>query len=185
MRNAQAKFVLAVMFSCLAKVSCAAGLTSFAGIGLGNTTAEISGTNGQAASSGAGYRIVAGNQVSSLFSVEAEYVDLGQFATATSNIAAKGLGIAGVLTMPVTGMFSIYGKAGYARIETIVSPLSAATTAQSDAVAGMALGYGIQIDVAPNASIRLAWDRYKSSVLAGSFTDRIDMNSSGLLILRF
>ena len=187
MTKAQSKFVIAAIFAGLAKVTFAAGLTSYVGVGLGNTSAEVSGPSGQVTTSGAGFRVVAGNQISPLFSVEAEYVDLGQFANATSNIAANGLGISGVLTMPVMGMFSLYGRAGYARIQTTVTPFTGtvATMPLSDTVAGMTLGYGIQMDIAPNASIRLAWDRYKSSALAGPFTDRVDMNSSGLLIFRF
>ena len=96
------------------------------------------------------------------------------------------MGISGVLTMPLTSMFSIYGRAGYARIETTSTPLAGSVaTPLSDTMAGLTLGYGIQIDLAPNASLRLSWDRYKSSTLADSFTDRVDMNSSGLLIFRF
>jgi opacity protein-like surface antigen len=186
MSNAQFRFVIAVFFSCLTKVTFAAGLTSFVAVGLGNTTAEVNSPSGQVTASGSGYRLVAGNQVSQLFSVETEYVDFGQFANSTSKIAAKGLGISGVLTMPLTSMFSIYGRAGYARIETTSTPLAGSVaTPLSDTMAGLTLGYGIQIDLAPNASLRLSWDRYKSSTLADSFTDRVDMNSSGLLIFRF
>jgi hypothetical protein len=84
-------------------------------------------------------------------------------------------------------MFSVYGRAGIARLETTVVPTSgnAPTTPLSDTVAGLSYGYGIQADVAPNASICLSWDRYKSSALAGPFTNRVDMNSSVLLVLRY
>jgi opacity protein-like surface antigen len=183
----QFRIISTVVFLGLAKLGMAAGMTSYVGIGLGNTTAEVNGASGQIAASGAGYRLVAGSQIAQSLSVETEYVDLGEFAGASSNIAAKALGVSGVLTMPVSGMLSIYGKAGLARVETTVVTHtgSVAITPLSDAVVGMTLGYGIQIDVAPNASIRLAWDRYKSSALAGPFTDRINMNSSGLFILRF
>lgn len=184
MTVAKLRLVSAAIFFGLAKVTFAAGLTSYVGVGLGNTTAEVSGASGQFTASGAGYRVVAGNQISPIFSVETEYVDLGQFSSASANVAAKGLGISGVLTMPVAGMFSIYGRGGYARIETTATSLSGGAM-QTDAVVGMTLGYGIQMDIAPNASIRLAWDRYKSSTMTSSFTDRIDMNSSGLLIFRF
>jgi opacity protein-like surface antigen len=187
MSNTQCKIILTGVFLGITNLGQAAGMASYVGIGLGNTSAEVSGTSGQVTMSGAGYRLVAGSLIAQTLSVETEYVDLGAFAGATSNVSAKALGIAGVLTMPVTGMFSIYGKAGLARVETTVAMHAglASATPLSDAVVGMTFGYGIQIDVAPNASIRLAWDRYKSSALAGPFTDRIDMNSSGLLILRF
>lgn len=187
MSKAQLRFVIAAIFSCLAKASFAVGFTSFVAVGLGNTTAQVNGPAGQITSSGSGYRLVAGNQVSQLFSVEAEYVDLGQFANATSKIAVKGVGISGVLAVPLSTMFSIYGRVGYARTETTATPQAGAavTTPLADTLAGLTLGYGIQIDLAPNASLRLSWDRYKSSTLADSFTDRVDMNSSGLLIFRF
>ena len=179
--------VSAVLFCLMAQATFAAGLTSFVGLGLGNTTAEVPGSSGQVTASGAGYRIVAGSQINPMLSLEAEYVDLGQFTDATSNVSAKGLGASGVISMPISGMFSIYGRGGLTRIETTVSPLvgSNAVLPQSDTVVGVSWGYGIQADIASNASLRLSWDRYKSSVLAGTFTNRIDMNSSALLIYRF
>jgi len=187
MSKAQMKFWLAIFLSGFANATFAVGLANYVAIGLGNTLAEVNGSAGQNASSSAGYRIVAGSQVYPMFGVEAEYVDLGQFANSNSNIAARGLGISGVLTLPVTSMFSIYGRAGYARMETSVTPFpgSVVTTPLSDSLADLTLGYGIQIDIAPNASIRWAWERYPSSQLAGSFTNIIYMNSSGLLIFRF
>jgi opacity protein-like surface antigen len=184
---AQLRLASAVLCGLIAQTSFAAGLTTYVGLGLGNTTAEVSGSSGQVTSSGAGYRIVAGSQINPMFSIEAEYVDLGQFTDATSNVSAKGLGASGVITLPVSGMFSIYGRGGLARIETTVTPLSVPNgpLPLSDTVVDVSLGYGIQADVAPNASLRLSWDRYKSSVLAGTFTNRINMNSSALLIYRF
>ncbi len=187
MTQAKLRFVLAIMCSCFTKVTFAVGLTSFIGLGLGNTTADVSSPSGQATTSGAGYGLVAGSQISPIFAVEAEYVNLGSFSDATSNVAATGLGMSGVLTMPLTGMLSAFGKVGMARIETTVSPLagSSSTTVAPDAVVGLSYGYGIQLDMAPNASLRLSWDRYKSSTLAGTFTDRVNMNSSALLIYKF
>jgi hypothetical protein len=181
------KFAVAAVCLSWTNLIFAAGLNSFVGLGLGNTSAEVSGSTGQFASSGAGYRLVAGSQVNPIFSVEAEYIDLGLFPNGTSNVAAKGVALSGVLIIPMSGMFSTFGKMGMARIETTLTPLagSAPTTPLSDTVIGMSYGYGIQIDVSPTASVRVSWDRYKSSVLASAFTDRIDMNSSALLIFRF
>lgn len=186
---AQIRFVSTIVFCLFAQATVAAGLTSFIGLGLGNTTAEVPGSSGQVTSSGAGYRLIAGSQINPMLSFEAEYVDLGQFPVSNSNVnvAAKGLGVSGVLTMPVSGMFSVYGRGGLARVETTVTPLTGPNPniPLSDTVVGLTIGYGIQADVAPNASLRLSWDRYKSSVLAGTFTDRINMNSSAMLIYRF
>ena len=187
MGMAQMKLTFTVLFCLIAQVTFAAGLTNYVGLGLGNTTAEVPGPSGQVTASGAGYRIIAGSQISPILSIEAEYVDLGQFTDATSNVSAKGLGASGVITLPVSGMFSIYGRGGLARVETTVTPLAGPNAALplSDTVVGVTLGYGIQADLAPNASLRLSWDRYKSSVLGGTFTNRINMDSSALLIYRF
>ncbi len=184
---AQLRLAFAVLSCLIAQPTFAVGLTNYVGLGLGNTTAEVAGSSGQVTASGAGYRIVAGSQLNPMLSIEAEYVDLGQFTDATSNVSAKGLGASGVITLPVSGMFSIYGRGGLARVETTVIPLAGSTAPLplSDTVVGVTLGYGIQADVAPNASLRLSWDRYKSSVLGGTFTNRINMNSSALLIYRF
>ena len=186
MGNTQLRIISPAVFIFLTKATFAAGLTSFVGVGLGNTSANIPGASGQMAASSSGYRLIAGNQIGQYLAVEAEYVDLGELTASSAKVAAKGLGIFGVLAIPMTNMFSAYGRAGLARIETIVTPLpGAATTLASDSVVGLSLGYGVQLDVSPNASLRLAWDRYKCSTLAASFTDRIDMNSSALLIFRF
>jgi len=187
MTKAHFKFVTFAVLACLTKATFAAGLTSFVGFGLGNTYANVNGPDGQMTPSSTGYHFVAGSQISPMFGIEAEYADLGQFAVTNSTIGAKGMGVSGLLTLPVSGMLSIYGRAGIARIETTVTPTAGTvpTTPLSDSIVGLSYGYGVQVDVAPNASICLSWDRYKSSVLAGPFTDRIDMNSSGLLIIRF
>lgn len=187
MTKAKMRFLTVITFFCVTNVTFAAGLTNFVGVGLGNTSVEENTHSGQVTTSSTGYHIIAGSQINPMFAVEAEYADLGQFTGATSNVAAKGMGISGLLTLPVSGIFSVYGRAGVARIETTVTPTGgiAPTTLLSDTVVGISYGYGVQIDVAPNASICLSWDRYKSSTLAGPFTNRINMDSSGLLILRF
>ncbi len=181
------KFVLVTLFSCAVKMASATGLTSFVGFGLGNTYANVDSPSGPVTASSSGYRFVAGSQINPMFAVEAEYFDLGQFAITNYSVAAKGMGMSGLLTLPVTGMFSIYGRAGMARVETTVTTTAGAvpSTPLSDTVVGLSYGYGIQADVAPNASIYLSWDRYKSSVFAGPFSDRISMNSSALLVFRF
>ena len=187
MTKASLRVISFAILACLAEYTFAAGMTNFVGIGLGNTYANVNGPTGQTVTSSSGYHFVAGTQINPMFGVEAEYVDLGQFTTTNSTVAAKGMSVSGLLTLPVSGMFSIYGRGGLSRIETTVTPTGGAvpTTPLSDSIVGLSYGYGIQVDVAPNASIFLSWDRYKSSALAGPFTDRIDMNSSGLLVVRF
>src|ERR1035437_9035772 len=142
MIKALLRFIFGAAVACLANVTFAAGMANFVGVGLGNTTAEVNGSPGQVTTSGAGYRIIAGNQIAQIFSVEAEFVDLGQFPTATSNVAAKALGISGVLNYPIMGIFAVYGRAGLARVETTVTPLAGFVpgTPLSDTVVGLSLG---------------------------------------------
>jgi len=187
MNKARLTIASAVIFASLSKLTFAAGLSSFMGVGLGNTYADIPGANGPTMASSSGYRLMVGNQITQHLSVEAEYIDLGTFTLSDSQVSAKGLAISGVMLIPITTMFSAYGKAGLARIETLVTALPGSTAAvpNSDAIVGVTLGYGVQADVAPNASLRLSWDRYKSATLASSFTDRIEMRSAALLIFRF
>jgi len=187
MKKARLTIASAVIFASLSKLTFAAGLSSFMGVGLGNTYADILSATGPSMASSSGYRLIAGNQITQHLSVEAEYIDLGTFTLSGSQVAAKGLAISGVMLMPMTTIFSAYGKAGLARVETLATALpgSAVPVITSDAIVGVTLGYGMQIDVAPNASLRLSWDRYKSATLASSFTDKIDMKSAALLIFRF
>jgi len=186
MGKAQFRLASIVFFCLFNQATFGAGLTSFVGVGVGNTYTSFDSPSGQVNSSSTGYHFIAGSQINPMFAVEAEYVDLGEYSAATYTVGAKGLGISGLLTLPVSGMFSVYGKAGLTRLETTVTQTTGTvSTPLSDTVVGISLGYGIQADVAPNVSLFLCWDRYKSSALAGPFTDRINMNSSGLLVYRF
>jgi len=187
MKNARVTIASAVVFASLSKLTFAAGLSSFMGVGLGNTYADIPSANGPATVSSSAYRLIAGNQIGKYLSVEAEYIDLGTFTLSAAQVTAKSLAISGVMLMPMSTTFSAYVKAGLARVETRISALPGSTTAipSSDAIVSVTLGYGVQADIAPNASLRLTWDRYKSATLASSFTDRIDMKSAALLIFRF
>jgi opacity protein-like surface antigen len=177
-------FAVAGLFACLTNTAAAA----YFGVGFGDTSADITSTSGQIINySSTGLRLVGGNQISQYLAVEAEYIDLGKFTSDTACVAAKGLGLSGLLTMPVSTNLSIFGKAGFARIETTATanPGTSLTTRDSDTRIGLSLGYGVALDVAANASVRVSWDRYKTSALAGPFTDRVDSKTTAVLLFKF
>jgi opacity protein-like surface antigen len=178
------KFAVATLLSCLANTAAAA----YFGIGFGDTAADVSIASGQIINySSTGLRLVGGNQISQYLAVEAEYIDLGKFTTSTSSITAKGLGLSGLLSMPVSTSISIFGKAGFARIETTATanPGAALTTRDSDTRIGTLLGYGVTLDIAANASVRVSWDKYKTSTLAGPFTDQVDSKTTAVLLFKY
>lgn len=165
-----------------------AAFAGYAGIGFGDTAAAIASASGQNINyTSTGMRLLGGNQISQYWAVEAEYIDLGKFTSDKASIAAKGLSISGLLAIPMSTSFSIFGKAGFARIETTATanPGSTLTTIASDSRIGLTLGYGLQLDVTPNATLRLSWDRYKCPALTGPFAERVDMKSAALLIFKF
>jgi opacity protein-like surface antigen len=165
-----------------------AAFAGYVGIGFGDTAADIASSSGQNINyTSTGMRLVAGNQISPYLSVEAEYIDLGKFTSDKASIAAKGLGLSGLLALPMSTSFSLFGKAGLARIETTATanPGSVLSAIASDSRIGLTLSYGVQLDVSPNATLRISWDSYKASALVGPFTDRVDMKSAALLIFKF
>ena len=184
MNKNQIGLVVATVFTCLANPAFAAYL----GVGMGDTAADIANSSGQVInSSSTSFRLLAGSQISQYLSVEAEYIDLGKFTNDTASIAAKGLGISGVIAAPMADSFSIFGKIGLARIESTATANqgSVLTGLASDTRIGLTLGYGVQIEMAPNAIVRISWDRYKCSALVGPFADRVDVKSAAALIFKF
>jgi opacity protein-like surface antigen len=176
--------ITASLLAVLSNSACAA----YFGVGFGDTAADMTSSSGQAINySSTGIRLVGGNQISQYLAVEAEYIDLGKFTSETSSIAAKGLGISGLLAMPVSTSIAVFGKAGFARIETTATanPGTTLTTRDSDTRIGLSLGYGVTLDVAANASVRVSWDRYKTSALAGPFTDRVDSKTTVVLLFKY
>lgn len=177
-------FAVTALLACLANSASAA----YFGVGFGDTSADMTNTAGQIINySGTGLRLVGGNQISQYLAVEAEYIDLGKFTGDTASVAAKGVGLSGLLSMPVSTSLSVFGKTGFARIETTATanPGATLTTRDSDTRIGTSLGYGITLDVAANASIRVSWDRYKTSALAGPFTDRVDSKTAVVLLFKY
>lgn len=177
-------FAAATLLACFASSASAA----YFGIGFGDTSADMTNTAGQIINySSSGLRLVGGNQISQYLAVEAEYLDLGKFTGDTVSVAAKGVGLSGLLSIPVSTSLSVFGKAGFARIETTATANSGAAlaTRDSDTRIGTLLGYGVTLDVAANASIRISWDRYKTSAIAGPFTDRVDSKTAAVLLFKF
>lgn len=184
MRKRWGSFIAAGLLACLTNTASAA----YFGVGFGDTAADMTSASGQTVNySSTGLRLVGGNQISQYLSVEAEYIDLGKFTGDTASVAAKGLGISGLLAMPVSTSISIFGKAGFARIETTATanPGTTLTTRDSDTRIGMSLGYGATLDVTANVSVRVSWDRYKTSALAGPFTDKVDSKTAVVLLFKF
>ncbi len=129
--------------------------------------------------------VLGGYQFNKYWGAELFYSSTGRFTgtdpTATTINSGRGdvWGLDVVGTLPLSDMFSLYGKLGIASTKTKASGYVIATgapTALSGATRSTATGgLGFLFNVTPAIGIRLGWDRYGASVtgsaVAGARSD--------------
>ncbi len=122
--------------------------------------------------------ILGGYQFDKNWGAELFYSSTGRFSgtdpTASSINSGRGdvWGINAVGTLPLSDMFSLYGKVGVASVKTKASGYVIATgapTALSGAThSTMTGGLGVLFNVTPAIGIRLGWERYRGAVTGSS-----------------
>ncbi|WP_303906873.1 porin family protein [Thiohalomonas denitrificans] len=90
------------------------------------------------------------------------------------------IGVYGVGHLPVNDVFSVYGLAGYSRVDATVEAtatdgFSTASISESGDESGFSLGVGAEVNVGPNAALTL---EYVSYLDESDFT--VDALSAGL-----
>jgi OmpA-OmpF porin, OOP family len=132
---------------------------------------------------GSAYKIFAGYRFTDMIAVEANYSDLGRNSTSTSVMSGHGFTTATVLerrkingygadlvlSVPVPGNFSVFGRVGAFRARVtadeqvegqIFLPSGSRSTVANETV----LRYGVGGDwwFRPNVALRLEWERYSN-----------------------
>jgi OOP family OmpA-OmpF porin len=126
--------------------------TNIDNIIFGNNTNNASGNP-------TGWGIFVGHIVNPNFSVEAEYLNLGQIKSNTNTKNSTGLDVSLLGGYPFNDQFSLFGKLGYAMITGKPGGTCSGCTDTKDR--GLTYGFGGQFNVTPVVGIRLGWDKYR------------------------
>ena len=107
-----------------------------------------------------GYGVFIGHMFSPSFALQGEYLRLGEVTLGIGGgNKSEGYSLSGVGFIPLGGEdFSLFGKLGYAKIESKPTGSSPGVTSKSD---GVTYGFGGQFNVTPMVGIRAGWDKYK------------------------
>ena len=106
-----------------------------------------------------------GYQFTKNWGVEAFYTEGGKYSgvNLAGTVAGSGnadiWGVDAVGTLPLSDVFSLYGKLGIASVNGSVSTVPASTLTGANRTA-VTYGLGGQYNVTPSFGVRLGWDRY-------------------------
>ena len=106
-----------------------------------------------------GYGVFIGHMFSPSFALEGEYLRLGEVTlNSGGGTESDGFSLSGVGSIPLGEEFSLFGKLGYAKIESKATGSNPSGKVKSD---GVTYGFGGQYNVTPMVGVRAGWDRYK------------------------
>ncbi len=105
-----------------------------------------------------GWGLLIGSIFNPNFSVEAEYLNLGEIKAGTGSAKSTGFSLSGVGSIPLNEQFSLFGKVGYA----LITGKPGGSFTGSD-IKSRAFTYGVggQLNLGSSVGIRLGWDKYK------------------------
>lgn len=116
------------------------------------------------------WKIFGGYQINRNFAVELGYTDLGDTDVASGfpgipavNVGATAWELVAVGKLPVANQLSVYGLAGFARIEAEAAVLGVAV---SDTSTELTYGVGVQYDFTPKVGLRAQWQWYDAEETA-------------------
>jgi OmpA-OmpF porin, OOP family len=148
------------------------------GLGISFTTIKNTSTGVSNTFSSSGPHLLGGYQFNRNFALEGEYFDLGSFNDYPVAIKASGYGVSGVGIIPLgSGRFSLFGKIGLTSVSTTGSaaPGWVLTVPASQTKSGVSVGFGMNYDITPKATLRLSLNSYEYAALADSVTGRAGM----------
>jgi OmpA-OmpF porin, OOP family len=127
----------------------------YAGAGFGTTKINDDGFDNNVDDSDTGFKVFGGYSFNQNFAIEATYFDLGEASGSFGvgenfDVGISGFGVSAVGVLPLSDMFSLFGKVGYAsydidaHVEIVGVGSGSASDSQSDLTygAGAALGFG-------------------------------------------
>lgn len=107
--------------------------------------------------------VLGGYQFDNNWGVEGEYAGAGEITDISGmNSKAYAWSLKAIGTLPLSDVFGLYGKLGYANTKTTVSdPRAAYSGATRSAVT---YGLGLKYAATSAVDIRLGWDRYGAAI---------------------
>ena len=128
--------------------------------------------------------VLLGTQIDKNWGVELFYTNVGKFSgtnlagTAIGSGKGDAWGVDVVGTLPLSDVFSLYGKLGIASVKTRASGYmigtGAPTTLSGASRTTASYGLGLKYNVTPMFALRLGWDRYAAAVSGASFAGSKD-----------
>ena len=164
----------------------------YAGFGVGQSTAKgacdgIVGPGISCDEKDTAFKILGGYQVNQNFGVEFAYTDLGEATASFAGfgsiaIAAKGLELLGVGTMPINQQWSVYGKLGLFRWDVDAKDGTGLVGSVSATGIDLTYGFGVKYNFAKNAALRVEYQQYNN---VGDFntTGRADVSVMGVGVI--
>lgn len=111
-----------------------------------------------------------GYQFNSMFAVEAEYIDFGNFGEDEVEGKLKGVGIGAIGRLPVTDSFGVYGKVGVLASAFDVEAFDEDET--YDEVTPF-VGAGVDFRVTPQLTAFAEYDRYNVDIDESDFNGQV------------
>ncbi len=158
-------------------ISSAANAAGYAGIAIGQASVDVETVDlgptvsTDVSDSDTSFKIFGGYTVSENFSIEAGYVDFGEFGVDYSDgidslsdkVEATALYVAAVGSMPV-GKAKLFGKLGLAQWDVDASVSSTFGVSGSASASGTdpVIGLGVKFDAADTVELRAEFERYKN-----------------------
>jgi OmpA-OmpF porin, OOP family len=126
-------------------------------IGAGGGQAENKDLNND--KDGSAWKAFVGYDFNRVLALEAGYVDLGTTNNGPIRAESKGPEIVGIITLPITDNFGVFGKGGVHRLEVKRTTLgvSSSTDRKTDATYGAGLKFAFN----KNLSLRGEWERFQ------------------------
>jgi len=146
----------------------------YAGIGVGSSRTDITSGGATTSYTATGFNLLGGYKINSNFSIEGEYVNLGSFTSSVATVDASGFGLSVVGIAPLGSSLSLFGKLGIANTTTTATPAPGIVllVPADQSKTGTSWGLGAEYAITPAAAVRLSFNSYEYSALAGTITGR-------------
>jgi OOP family OmpA-OmpF porin len=137
----------------------------YAGAGFGTTKINDDGFDNNIDDSDTGFKIFGGYSFNQNFAIEATYFDLGEaggsFGVGENfDVGISGFGVSAVGVLPLSDMFSLFGKVGYASydIDAHVEIVGVGSGSASDSQSDLTFGAGAALSFAERFEARLEFE---------------------------
>lgn len=181
--------IATVMILSTGAVNAAEGFSAGIGGGRAHMKDACSGLTGISScdDTDTSFKIFGGYQFDDNWGLELGYVDFGKAtasgAGASGEAKVNGLTLAGVGTLPINDLFSVFGKLGFVRYDLKVSGSSPGVTfSAEDKNSALMYGVGAQYNVTEQVGIRAEWELFKKVGDSGTTGESdIDQLSASLV----